>query len=185
MEATPAPGSRVQPTTSTLATRYSLLPRPPAYLPPAGPPTCATFRRSRDATLGNTQIWWNAALTNTAATATNDVAIYILRKKAALFGVQAPNPFLLPKKTLQQIPGNPLSSTTTATTSSLSTLAGAKLIVADFLFASPTDWIFTYAGGGVINLDAAYTGLAPAGSSADQLQWLVLTGPPTPRCFRS
>ncbi len=137
-----------------------------------------------DATLGNTQIWWNAALTNTAATATSDVAIYILRKKAALFGVQAPNPFLLPKKTLQQIPGNPLSSTTTATTSSLSTLAGAKLIVADFLLASPTDWIFTYAGGGVINLDAAYTGLAPAGSSADQVQWLVLTGPANTAVFQ-
>ena len=137
-----------------------------------------------DATLGNTQIWWNAALTNTAASATSDVAIYILRKKAALFGVQAPNPFLLPKKTLQQIPGNPLSSTTTATTSSLSTFAGAKLVVADFLLASPTDWIFTYAGGGVINLDAAYTGLAQAGSSADQVQWLVLTGPASTAVFQ-
>jgi hypothetical protein len=136
-----------------------------------------------DATLGNTQIWWNAALTNTAATATSDVAIYILRKKAALFGVQAPNPFLLPKKTLQQIPGNPLSSTTTAT-SSLSTFAGAKLVVADFFLATPTDWIFTYAGGGVINLDAAYTGLAPAGSAADQVQWLVLTGPASTAVFQ-
>jgi hypothetical protein len=108
-----------------------------------------------DANSGNTQIWWNQALSSDFAAGTSDVCIYIFRKKAALFGVQAPNPFLLPKANLPHIPGHPIGS--------------------------QTDWNFTYAGGGVINLDASYSGLAPAATSPSgdpsKLQWLVLTGP--------
>lgn len=138
-----------------------------------------------DVASGNTQVWWNQPLANTATTSTNAISIYIFRKKAALFGAQAPNPFLLPTETLKQIPGNPLSSAmiskTAAVTLDTATSKADILNLPILVLNLPTDWIFAYAGGGVINLDASYTGLAPAGVSPtgapDQLQWLVLTGP--------
>jgi hypothetical protein len=104
---------------------------------------------------GNTQISWNQALSSDFAKGASDVCIYVFRKKAALYGVQAPNPFLLPKANLHHIPGHPTGSR--------------------------TDWNFTYAGKGIINLEASYAGLAPAATSpsddAGELQWLVLTTP--------
>lgn len=139
-----------------------------------------------DAPSGNTQVLWNQPLTNVATSATADVAIYIFRKKAALFGAQAPNPFLLPTDTLKQIPGNPLSTTAIGEigTVSLGSAIGkaAPLISAPiFTRRIPTDWIFSYAGDGVVHLDASYAGLEPAGVSPtgapNQLQWIVLTGP--------
>lgn len=128
---------------------------------PAGQPSTsgpADFRYvsrvSVDAKSGNTQIWWNQPLVNLASP-TSEAVIYIFRKKGALFGAQAPNPMLLPDSTRGNIPGTPRP--------------GAA------------DWNYTYAGGGVINLDAVYSGLEPAGTSPsgapNQLQWLVLTGP--------
>ncbi len=128
---------------------------------------------------GNTEIWWNAALTNSAGTATGDVAIYILRKKAALFGAQAINPFLLPSDTLNNITGHPGGSGIEKLSSPLkakSITGGISAVPRSTIaFRIWTDWDFQYAGSGVINLDAAYAGLAPAGSAPDQLQWLVLT----------
>jgi len=110
---------------------------------------------SVDSNSGNTQVWWNQALSSDFAAGASDVCIYIFRKKAALYGVQAPNPFLLPSKNLLHIPGHPTGS--------------------------ETDWNFTYAGDGVINLDASYSGLAPAATSPagdpSDLEWLVLTTP--------
>lgn len=134
-----------------------------------------------DSASGNTRIWWNQPLTNTAAATAADVSIYIFRKKAALFGAQAPNPFLLPTTTLELIPGNPVSTTfsTFRAEARVGTVSESPTLgdVSVYYHQSPTDWIFAYAGGGVINLDAAYTGLEPSGPSADQLQWLVLTSP--------
>ncbi|MGO9236997.1 MAG: hypothetical protein ACLP4V_24095 [Methylocella sp.] len=119
----------------------------------------ADFRYVASATAnpisGNTQIFWNQPLSSVAAADASAACLYVFRKKAALFGVQAPNPFLFSRKTLPNIPGHPL--------------------------VNQTDWDFTYAGGGLINLDASYPGLAPAATSssgnATQLQWLVLTSP--------
>jgi len=109
---------------------------------------------SVDPNSGNTQLWWNQPLVNLSS-ATSDAVIYVFRSKGALFGAQAPNPFLLPDTTRGSIPGAPQKY--------------------------QNDWNYTYAGGGVINLDAVYSGLEPAGVSPsgtpDQLQWLVLTGP--------
>jgi len=128
----------------------------PGGIPAVGGPGDFRYvaKVSVDATSGNTQIWWNQPLVNLSSP-TTDAVIYIFRKKGALFGAQAPNPMLLPDSTRGSIPGTPRT--------------GA------------TDWNYTYAGGGVINLDAAYSGLQPAGTSPSgapsQLQWLVLTGP--------
>lgn len=135
---------------------------------PSGQPSTsgpADFRYvtsvSVDPSSGNTQVAWNQALSS-FATGANGVCIYVFRKKAALFGVQAPSPFLLPSKNVRDIAGHPNSG--------------------------QTDWNFTYAGGGVINLDASYSGLAPAATSpsgdASGLQWLVLTNPQATACFQ-
>jgi hypothetical protein len=103
-----------------------------------------------DAASGNTHIFWDKALSNVRGGA-DAVCVYVLRKKAALFGVQAPWPGLFP--TGSNIPGYP---------------------------ANGGDWVFTPAATDAINLDASYPGLAPAAASpagAAQLQWLVLTDP--------
>jgi hypothetical protein len=132
-----------------------------------------------DATSGNTQMWWNHPLANTTAATTSDVSIYIFRKKAALFGAQAPNPFLLPATTLPQIPGSPVAATfgtfraeaQTINVSDSPAMTDVSAVFRQYL----TDWLFAYEGGGVIHLDAAYAGLEPSGSRAAELQWLVLT----------
>jgi hypothetical protein len=132
-----------------------------------------------DPTSGNTQVWWNAGVTNAAPTATGNIAIYIFRKKAALFGATAINPYLLPPEILSQIPGSP---TFDPTVSKLGSIATAKAVtIAKFSATEkvaaqvslPTDWKFIYDGSGIISLDAAITGLA--GSQPGQSQWLVLT----------
>ena len=127
---------------------------------------------------GNTEIWWNSTLTNTATAATGDVAIYVFRKKAALFGAAAINPFLLPAATLENIPGHPPVSVpkkASVITAKAITIGVGPILVNPGIIKIWTDWDFQPAGGGVINLDAAYTGLSPAGSQPGQLQWLVLT----------
>ena len=137
---------------------------------------------------GNTQVWWNAPLTNTASGPTSQVAMYILRKKAALFGAQAIDPFLLPATTLANIPGHPpVPSLAAAATSKVEASKveeskielinpGATLTLLNGIrFRAATDWIFQYANNQVINLDATFSGLSPAGSAPNQLQWLALT----------
>jgi hypothetical protein len=63
-------------------------------------------------TSGSTQIWWNgtpsSSLFPSGVTATADVGLYVFRKKAALYGVQAPNPAALSGPNLETVPGYPL-----------------------------------------------------------------------------
>jgi len=126
----------------------------------------------------NTQIWWNGSLTNTVSQTTSNVAIYIFRKKAALFGAQAINPFLLPADTLSHIPGAPPASTSATSFQPEVLLAGIGGIAGSISlgeFRIWTDWDFTPTSSNQLNLDSAYTGLAPAGNAPDELQWVVLS----------
>ena len=167
---------------------------PSGYPSTTGPADFRYVSRIKvDASSGNTQVWWNQPLTSVTSSATADIAIYIFRKKAALFGVQAPNPFLLPTDTLKQIPGNPLSTTGIGEIgaiplSSRITIAPPLINAPISIHITPTDWNYSYEGGGVIHLDASYPGLAPAGVSPtgtpDQLQWIVLSGPDSTAFFQ-
>ena len=120
---------------------------------------------------GNTQIFWDQPLPFGA----NDssICLYILRTKAALFGVNAPwpgvftvipNPTPPPTYLSPNIPGFP------------ATLGN--------------DWSYalTPAGGTTINLDNSYPGLNPAasgaGTSAAQAEWAVLTSPGSTAYFQ-
>jgi hypothetical protein len=99
---------------------------------------------------GNTRVSWDQPLASVAkSAATADVCVYVLRKKAALFGVQAPSPKLLPNA---------------------STIPGSSTSGGD-------DWDFTPSLSDAINLDAVYPGVVvPTTTSPTpaQLQWLVL-----------
>jgi Baseplate J-like protein len=103
-----------------------------------------------DPAAGTTRITWNSSLAATFADPmdSTQVCVYAFRKKAALYGAQAPNPTLLPQST-PPAPG----------------LNGAK-----------TDWNYNQyeKGSGTINLDASYPGLVPAASGPPE--WAVLTG---------
>ena len=127
-----------------------------------------------DPVSGNTQVWWNAGISNTAITPTGNVAIYIFRKKAALFGAAAINPFLLPNETLTNIPGNPINTSTSSLATKANTLTevGSRDPSLIFFFV-PKDWVFIYDGNGVLSLDTAIAGLA--GNQPGQPQWLALT----------
>ena len=110
-----------------------------------------------DANSGDTQIWWDAPLVASFTTdmTADDVSIFIFRKKAALYGSQAPNPLMLGSTTsnpnLSSIPGYPTS------------------------FGTGADWTFYYQeDSNQINLDASYPGLAPQAGGGTQ--WIVLTG---------
>jgi len=103
-----------------------------------------------DSNLGNTLIEWDKPLKWTTAK-DNAAHLYIFRKKAALFGVQAPDPRVFSTEK-----------------SNLPNLAG-------FPNAGNGDWSFLYAGKGRINLDASYTGLAPA--KGGEPQWVLLVAP--------
>jgi hypothetical protein len=110
-----------------------------------------------DPNSGNTQIFWDTPLSSsfTNGLTAEGVSIFIFRKKAALYGVQAPNPLLLGPTTsnphLGSIPGFPTS------------------------FGSGADWSFLYReNSNQINLDASYPGLAPQANGGPQ--WIVLTG---------
>jgi hypothetical protein len=123
---------------------------------------------SIDPISGNTQIFWDQALSPafTSGMTAENVSIFIFRKKAALYGVQAPNPLSLgstrSNPNLSNIPGYPPAPIT----------QGA-------------DWTFSYEEDSYqINLDASYTGLAPqanvAQTNAPQANvpppWIALTG---------
>jgi hypothetical protein len=108
-----------------------------------------------DAEAKNTQIEWDTPLSSAfgAGTTADQCCIYVFRKKAALYGVQAPNPMLLSGKYVSDIGGYPTTP------------------------APGSDWTFTtgYADGSYeLNLDASYPGLAP--QSGGPPQWLILTG---------
>ena len=109
-----------------------------------------------DPNSGNTQLSWDQQLT--FGSNAQGITLYAMRTKAALNGVNAPLPGMFAGTTLNNIP--PYSGNAPA---------------------SPVDWLWQYASGSyVINLDNAYKGLAP---SANQPQWLVLTGPSTSKNY--
>ncbi len=116
-----------------------------------------------DPVSGNTQIFWDQQLPFGAGD--SSICLYVLRTKAALFGVNAPwpgmfvpipNPIPPPAYLSPNIPG---------------------------YSSSTTDWAFTLTptGSVTINLDNSYPGLNPAGgasASAAQAAWAVLVSPP-------
>ena len=104
-----------------------------------------------DSNLGNTLIGWDQPL-QWPTHNDNTAYVYVFRKKAALFGVQAPDPRMLPStnNNLSQLPGYP---------------SGGN-----------GDWSFLYMRGShQINLDASYPGLAPA--RGGEPQWVLLVAP--------
>src|ERR1019366_4490003 len=110
-----------------------------------------------DANSGDTQIWWDTPLepSFTKGMTADAVSIFIIRKKAALYGSQAANPLMLGTTTsnpnLGSIPGYPTS------------------------FGTGADWTFYYQeNSNQVNLDASYSGLAPQANGGPQ--WIVLTG---------
>ncbi|MBN8712747.1 MAG: hypothetical protein J0H50_02060 [Xanthomonadales bacterium] len=105
-----------------------------------------------DAARGMTRITWDAPLSASfpPGTTADAVNLYVFRKKAALYGVQAPNPAAL-YQWGSGIPGAPDRS------------------------KGESDWEYDayVPGSGQLNLDAAYAGLNPA---PDAPQWAVLAG---------
>jgi len=108
---------------------------------------------------GTTQLEWDDSLSSDFQSAlaqgadSTFVSLYTFRKKAALYGVQAPNPETLPSTTIQKINGAPSGTGQGAT----------------------WDYGALYrSGSSQINLDASYSGLTPPSSRPPQ--WVVLAG---------
>jgi len=99
-----------------------------------------------DSDSGNTLVAWDQPL-NWPTFNDNTAYVYVFRKKAALYGSQAPDPRALSQADLSHVPGF-VSATV------------------DWRFSSPK---------GEINLDASYAGLAPQQFS--EPQWIVLRSP--------
>jgi hypothetical protein len=113
---------------------------------PTGPADCHPVTAvSLDSNNGMTRISWDAPLSSTVFSGTTltatQVCLYVFRKKAALYGVQAPDPATLP--------GGAVGSG----------IKGAPATAGN-------DWAYAnyVSGSGQLNLDALYTGLAPAGN---------------------
>jgi hypothetical protein len=106
---------------------------------------------------GNTLLSWDQPLSSfpkptnpSGVTDASRVCLYVFRKKAALYGAQAPNPETLSSA----VSGDP-----------------------DYVASTPPSWDYTAAYKDYSNqiyLDATYTGLAPQAGGPPQ--WLVLTG---------
>ncbi len=112
-----------------------------------------------DPASGNTQIWWNGPLSDAfpAGQDASQVGLYVFRRKAALYGAQAPSPQVLSGPYIPDVPGYQTES------------AGGGTVPA-------VTWNYQYAEGTCqINLDASYPGLAPPAGGPPQ--WLVLTAP--------
>lgn len=99
---------------------------------------------------GNTQVAWDAPLNGDfpAGLGAQDVCIYIFRKKAALYGAQAPNAASLPYSAVEYVGGSP----------------GAQGYDWDY-----DQYVY---GSNQLSLDASYAGLTPASGAP---QWIVLT----------
>ena len=114
---------------------------------------------STDSVAKTTQLTWDAPLSTTQFA--DGVSLYVFRKKAALFGVNAPSPAALSGPYIWQVPGWPGSPPG----NNNNPPAGAP---------GPTwNYLANYDYPQVI-LDAVYPGLTPAVSGAPQ--WLALTG---------
>jgi hypothetical protein len=105
-----------------------------------------------DSSNGITQVSWDSGLLPvfTGGMTADDVCLYIFRKKAALYGAQAPNPATLPNGAVGSMIG------------------GAPAVAGD-------DWSYSsYSDGSdQLNLDASYTGLVPA---ANTTEWVAFFG---------
>ena len=103
-----------------------------------------------DSTNGITQLIWDGTLSASfpAGTTAAQLCLYVFRKKAALYGVQAPSTGTFVAGTLSKIPGAPA--------------------------APGDDWVFdNYKNGDdALNLDAVYTGLLAAPGTT---QWALFT----------
>jgi hypothetical protein len=100
-----------------------------------------------DANAGTTTITWDGPLASGLGTGDSDVFVYVFRKKAALFGVQAPDPNYLKGAPATQFP------------------AGNK------------DWSYAYTVGSMqVSLDASYAGLAPTPGGEPQWVVLTSPG---------
>jgi hypothetical protein len=108
------------------------------------------------ATSGATQIMWDRPLSSafTHGADSTEASVYVFRKKAALYGVQAPNPETLPESSIEYVSGAPAGKSTGAS------------------------WDYSALrrlnDGSQINLDASYSGLTPQLHGPPQ--WLVLAG---------
>jgi hypothetical protein len=115
---------------------------------------------SLDSNSGNTHVTWDQPLTWPIS---NDITahLYVLRKKAALFGVQAPDPMSLPAPS-----GNNNISAINGWPSSITGGGGS---------AGPIDWDFSVAfTNNAVRLDASYPGLSPQNGPP---AWTLLTDP--------
>jgi hypothetical protein len=105
---------------------------------------------STDPAAKTTQLTWDAPLSTTKFA--DGVNLYVFRKKAALFGANAPSPATLSGGNITNVPGWP--------------------------HTTPPVWQWDYLYGYTypqVVLDAVYPGLTPADGST---QWLALTGLP-------
>jgi hypothetical protein len=110
---------------------------------------------------GNTWISWDQPLSAEFVSGNNvqQVSIYAFAKKAALYGVQAPNPLLMG---------------TTQSNPNLTSIRGYPSSI-----TAGSDWNFIYNTGTYqINLDASYAGLAPPSSGPPSLIVLSVLGLP-------
>jgi len=118
---------------------------------------------------GNTQIFWDQPLPFGANTSA--VCLYILRTKAALFGVNAPWPGIFPYVWNPNPPYNYIPPN-----------------IPGYPTNQNDDWSFTPTGSSTINLDNSYPGLNPATSGATtpaaQLEWVVLASPGSTALFQ-
>jgi hypothetical protein len=110
---------------------------------------------------GNTQIFWDQPLPFGANV--SSICLYVLRTKAALFGVNAPWPGMFVPIPNPSPPPAYLSPNIQGYVS------------------STADWNFKPTGAETINLDNSYPGLNPAasgtGTPAAQAEWAVLVSP--------
>ena len=100
-----------------------------------------------------TQLTWETPLSSHKSTLAGGAVIYTFRKKAALFGANAPSPALLSGTNISYVPGWPSGP-------------GVNMI-------TTPDWDYKYGGDSQLSLDAVYPGLTPATSGPPP--WLVLT----------
>jgi hypothetical protein len=108
---------------------------------------------------GSTQVWWDGPLAPVfaAGQGPDTVTLFAFRKKAALYGAQAPSPLTLGGPNISGLPGYP-------------TLTGTP--------PGPAAWNYTnFNDANQLSLDAAYPGLTPPASPGpgQPPQWAAFT----------
>ncbi len=104
-----------------------------------------------DSSSGNTLVQWDQPLVSSFPS-DSGAYVYVLRKKASLFGSQSPNPWVVDTASIAKLPEFPTDTVTMA------------------------DWTFQYtANSGQVNLDSSISGLSPA--TGGEPQWTVFVSP--------